>query len=197
MKWFLSVATTCAAGLLLALMAVAAPVYKSVDSQGRVIYSDVPPSGAATAVELPAANIYTPELPTDSGSTSANATDPATASDTEISTTEYVSVAIITPAHDAALRNNSGQVQVVVSTTPALDLAAGHQLRLLLDQQPISAGPTTQFTLDNVDRGTHSLSAQIVNAQGELLLQSASSTFHLLRYSALTAPNRANPARGR
>jgi len=196
MKWFLSVATTCASGLVLALTVVAAPVYKSVDSQGRVIYSDVPPSGAATAVELPAANIYTPELPTDSGSTSANATDPATASDTEISTTEYVSVAIITPAHDAALRNNSGQVQVVVSTTPALDLAAGHQLRLLLDQQPISAGPTTQFTLDNVDRGTHSLSAQIVNAQGELLLQSASSTFHLLRYSALTAPNRANPARG-
>jgi hypothetical protein len=44
-----------------------------------------------------------------------------------------------------------------------------------------------------VERGTHSLLARVVDPGGAVLIESEVSTFHMLRYVPLTAPNRPKP----
>lgn len=96
----------------------------------------------------------------------------------------YVQAAILAPADDAALRDNTGNVQVRGQVAPAL--AAGHQVQLLLDGAPWgSPQGTAEFSLANLDRGTHSLALRILDGEGKLLFAGPPSVFHLLRHSRL------------
>jgi hypothetical protein len=63
---------------------------------------------------------------------------------------------------------------------------AGDQVRLLLDGLPHGTSRGLEFTLSNVDRGTHTLAVEVIDSSGAVLLTGAPSTFHLLRYSALS-----------
>ena len=96
----------------------------------------------------------------------------------------YIEAAILAPADDAALRDNAGHVQVHGRVRPAL--APGHQVQLLLDGTPWgSPQSTADFSLANIDRGTHSLALRILNGAGKPLFTGQPSTFHLLRHSRL------------
>ena len=96
----------------------------------------------------------------------------------------YVEAAILAPADDAALRDNAGRVQVRGRVRPAL--APGHQVQLLLDGAPWgSPQSAANFSLANIDRGTHSLALRILNGEGKPLFTGQPSTFHLLRHSRL------------
>jgi hypothetical protein len=68
----------------------------------------------------------------------------------------------------------------------------------LLDNVPAglasSAGEDATFALSNIDRGTHTLTAEVVDGNGSVVFTSNQSTFHLQRYSIITAPNRPVPA---
>ncbi|MBS1220075.1 MAG: hypothetical protein H6R21_3208, partial [Proteobacteria bacterium] len=50
----------------------------------------------------------------------------------------------------------------------------------------------SSVTLENLDRGSHTLQGQIVDARGEVLMSSETVTVHLHRQSVL-APQRAQP----
>ncbi len=167
----------------------AAQIYKTVDKDGNVVFTDVPPSDKAGTVKLEEYNRYQPIAPasnTPTASTEANVEE----AEDEAPETVYELISIATPIDDQAIRQNNGMVTVAVNTTPALDTAAGHKVRVLLDGVMMAEGSDASVLLENVDRGTHQLSAQITDANGEVLAQSASTTFHLLRHSILTAPNR-------
>ena len=45
--------------------------------------------------------------------------------------------------------------------------------------------PTTQVTLQNVERGTHSLAVAVVDATDRELIRSSATTFHLKRLAVL------------
>jgi hypothetical protein len=103
----------------------------------------------------------------------------------------YASLAIAAPLHDEGVRANDGTVTVVVAVEPALQ--SGHQVEILLDGQPVAIAAATSITLTDLERGTHSLEARIVDPSGAILLSSALSTFHVLRHTPLLAPNRPKP----
>jgi hypothetical protein len=69
--------------------------------------------------------------------------------------------------------------------------------RLLLDNLAAGSagtvGENVTFALTNIDRGTHTLKVEVLDGSGSVVFRSNQSTFHLLRYSTLTAPNRARP----
>lgn len=94
----------------------------------------------------------------------------------------YSKLAITQPMNDAIVRDNAGNVTVNVVITPKIHTLHGHQLVLYMDNQPIahSAGPTIE--LANIDRGTHTLKAQVEFAQGKVVQSSAEIVFHLQRY---------------
>ncbi|MEK7322338.1 MAG: DUF4124 domain-containing protein [Pseudomonadota bacterium] len=163
--------------LILAVPASAA-VYKSVLPDGRVIYSDQPPSENAAPAHLPpiqlipAAPVPPPPEPAEAQETTRN------------KAAAYRSIGITSPAHDSTLRDNAGTVVINVALDPPLLVKAGHHIAIYLDGTLIGENSTGTLTLNNVDRGTHTLNASVNSKQGQAMLTSPTVTFHLQRVSS-------------
>ncbi len=97
----------------------------------------------------------------------------------------YEAVRIVAPAQDATVHDNQGNVEVAVEVMPALRAAAGDRIVLLLDGRIAASGAKARFRLTGVDRGTHTLQAQVTAADGAVLLASAETAFHLWQASRL------------
>jgi hypothetical protein len=94
----------------------------------------------------------------------------------------YSSLKITEPPDDGTLRDNTGSVSVSVEILPFLQVEQGHRLVVTLDGQAATApGVSTVFQLHNVDRGTHSLQAVVLDQAGRTVESSPSVSFHLLR----------------
>lgn len=168
--------------LLIILCADAlAGVYKRTDAEGNVEYSDLPQTTKEKAVPLPPASTYTPP-PVDAGMQTSEA--PAQQA------VGYESVAITQPADDQAIRENAGNVLVQFTSNPALQ--AGHRFVLLVDGKKMAEGHSSSLQLENLDRGTHNVQVQVVDASGQVIASSRPVTFHLQRVSILHRPG-ANP----
>lgn len=179
-------------------------VYKHVAPDGSVTYSDKPGRGAET-VDLPAmaapvpapapATAATPatsapeagKLPADANApdTSDAAGNSPQADNKPPVVTAYTKLDIVKPEADGTVRENSGTVDVEVAVEPALDAAAGHKITVLLNGKPAAEGQTPQLKLENVERGSHVLEAQVSDAQGAVMATSNAVTFHMKRFSAL------------
>lgn len=103
----------------------------------------------------------------------------------------YQSVRIIAPQPDATVHDNQGRVDISVEVLPALRTAAGDRIVLLLDGRVAASGAKARIRLTGVDRGTHTLQAQIAAADGSVLLASTETRFHMWRASRLF-PGRRN-----
>lgn len=153
-----------------------AELYKKVDEQGNVTYSDVP-SGKAKPVQLPGLTTYgTPALHKQTAQKPADAAKAAAIN--------YTALALVSPANEDTLRDNSGTVAVKISLAPPLDIQAGHKLVLVLDQKSAAEAQATEVSLKDVERGTHTLKVQVTDAKGLLLKESPEVTFQLHRGSA-------------
>lgn len=143
-------------------------VYKWVDDQGVVHYTDKPPTDGAQPAKLPPLQTYkegtTPNL-----RKFEKPGAPAT-------TQGAAQIDIVTPAHDETFRERT--VPIAVMVTP--QLKAGQKLIYLLDGVPASA-PTTQtsYALTEVDRGTHTVSVTVVDEAGNQYGSSPSVTVHV------------------
>ena len=82
----------------------------------------------------------------------------------------YTDAVIVSPANDTAVRNNAGNLTVRGQVSPKL--ASGHRVQLLLDGVPQGAPRRTlEFSLENIDRGTHHLQVRIVDSGGQGLVR--------------------------
>lgn len=164
-------------GLLAAPILLATEIYRSVNEEHGVEYSDTPSPGAQR-IEIQAPQIVpsTPPLP------GPNAPAPEIVPET--APVSYERIAISNPANDETLRDNAGNVLVSISLSPALQTAFGHRLVLLVDGKPFGApGTATNFALTEVARGAHTLQAQVVGQDGGTLAQSPASSFFLHKHS--------------
>lgn len=146
-------------GLILSLgLAQADAVYKWVDAQGNVHYSDHPRPGAEK-VQLPKTQTYQPPS-TDGVPTTAPAPDTSTPA----LTTGYSQFSISSPTSEENIWYVD-QIPVSVSLSPGL--RDGDTLTYQLDGQTI--GPTNQTTVDfkDVSRGQHTVSVTLNAANGE------------------------------
>lgn len=167
--------------MLLSPTLTSAAVYKWVDPDGTVHFSDTPHEGAQELHVAPP-QTYTPgRVPP---ITPREEAPPAPV--------EYTRFELVSPTDDATLRDNTGAITLKFALEPALKVARGHKLIVLLDGQAQPAAKSGSITLQNVDRGTHTLQGQVVDSGGKILMSSKSITVHLFRQSIL-APNRARP----
>ncbi len=158
--------------LLLWALPVAAGVYRWVDAAGQVHFSDQPVAGAER-IELPEPTVYSPPpLP---GEEEPEGDD--------LSGTAYTRFAIVRPSNDETIYDNEGNIKVSIEIQPAL--TRGDRFRVLLDGAAVGDLTTPQITLQNVDRGTHSVVALILDRTGRELARSAPVTFHLRKTSIL------------
>ncbi|WP_371231443.1 DUF4124 domain-containing protein [Pseudomonas sp. QE6] len=158
--------------LLAAALPASAQIYKYTDASGKTVFTNQPPSNVgAQPVQLPPTNTVAPQAPVNTDTGSGTAEDQGA----------YTILALSNLPNDEALRANNGTFVVEVVVQPAL--AMDHQLQLVLDGQPYGA-PThnTSISMENIDRGEHTLAVEVV--QGSRVIQtSATASFTLQRIS--------------
>ncbi len=98
---------------------------------------------------------------------------------------------VVSPAMDAPLRDNTGNVNVQISVEPFL--LSGHRLRLLMDGVSVGEATSPNFFLPNVDRGTHTLVVEVIDPEGAVLQSAAASTFHMQRFHLRPKPKKPPP----
>jgi len=153
-------------------------IFKTVDEDGNVVFTDIPPrevdSGEQIVVETP--NSFAIEEAI--GPREDWVVEPS--EEGEEVAFSYKSLVIASPTDDEAVRENAGNVSVVAVVNPRLQ--RGHRIRLMMDGQQIQEGIQSSFHLENVDRGTHNLTMEIIDDSGRVLISSGNTTFHLQRY---------------
>jgi len=188
--------------LLLVMLAPAAPtqaattIYRTVDADGNPVFSDQPPPPGerAETLEIQQPSSFEPPVQPQDPATGADAWDwdmQAQAEEDEVPFV-YGGVAIVAPANDEGVRGNDGVLNVVAAVTP--ELRPGHQIEILLDGQMVASAANSAVAVSDVERGTHTLEARIVDEAGTILVASDPVTFHMLRYVPQLAPNRPKPA---
>ena len=161
-------------------IALAATVYRWVDEDGVVHYSDQPHANAEK-LQVHAAQTYKPSAldtaaPGGGGGPSAAAPAP------------YRGCAIMQPQDGPAFANVDS-LTVVVQTDPVLH--QGDKVYVSVDGQALNGGNPTgsQFVLSPVDRGTHTAQALVKDASGAVQCQTPPVTFEVHQNSLLNPNN--------
>lgn len=159
--------------LLFALPSLARDIYKWTSDEGIVIYSDTSQAGAEKV-----------RISTGQGAQSDN---PAQAKDSKATADEgqYQTFEVAQPENDDTIRNDEGTVTVGLSLSPAL--LPGHKIHIYLDGDKIPGEVNaTQFTLNKLNRGTHSLQVKVVDAENNPQISTSLVNFHLRKTSSIT-----------
>lgn len=146
------------AGLLLLIAGpVTAEVYRNVDAQGNVTFSDEPSKGAKTVKVKPVTTVTLPKPQ------NVRETDKLR-DDVKREGSVYESVSFTYPEEEQAFQSGSGDVRFEMRSTPGLE--SGHKYEVTLDGQPVGQSTSGSVTVNNVYRGTHEAGIHIVDTNG-------------------------------
>jgi hypothetical protein len=156
---------------LLAPAAAAAEIYRWVDADGAVSYSDRPQPGASP-VGLPGK----PRAP-DNAPKSDKPADAAPSAETPL-LGPYRGFEIVSPEANQTVRQDEGKLPVSLIVDPPL--IVGHRLELVVDGAPVAVDKAgTQITLTGLTYGSHRAQAQIRDAQNAVVARTVPVAFHL------------------
>ena len=160
--------------LLMLVSSAQGEMYKHKDAEGVTIYSDVPAEGATPIVTPEGNTIKLPKYvakkkpakePADSG---------------------YSAFIIVSPENDSTLRDNSGNITITLALTPELKIDSRHSISAFVDGlKTVSNSASLAITINNINRGSHSIYAVVTDAEGNNLIQSNSINIHLKQFSKL------------
>ena len=156
-------------------------VYKWVDPQGVVHYSDQPHPNAQKLEVRGAQTFSAPPVQPSSSSTSAPTT-------TQASGPAYDSCTIAQPTDQQSLMNVY-EATAVVQTSPGL--RPGDDIRLFIDGKQI-AGSGNSFTFPVV-RGQHSVQAVVEDSTGQIVCETSGVTFFVHQPSVQNPHNPVHP----
>ncbi|HMD58610.1 MAG TPA: DUF4124 domain-containing protein [Steroidobacteraceae bacterium] len=154
----------------------AATVYRWVDADGVVHFSDQPQPGAVK-IQIREPQSYTPG-PTPATSKVAPNVKPQT----EPHDYQNCEVSVPGAGGDQSLMN-SDSVTVTVQMQPAL--RQGDQLTVQLDGTNLTPLNGTRYEISPIDRGAHVASAVVRSASGDVLCQSPAVNFYVHQPSVL------------
>jgi hypothetical protein len=143
--------------ITLTSFAAHAEVYRHVDAQGNVTFSDEPIEGGETIQVKPVTTVTLPK-PQDVQDA------PEVIEQAREEGERYTSVSIASPSDGEAFHSGSGNVQIQVTSSPALQ--PGHRYEVTLDGQPVGQTTSGSVTVNHIDRGTHEAAAHIINENG-------------------------------
>ena len=158
--------------LIFYLPALIGEVYKSVDEDGNIIFTDRP---VTNSEKIKLKELKTTETVKPSGSSSGSSSRGENTEDFS-----YKKLFVSSPADGSAIRSNTGNVSISVASEPSL--RSGHSLLIAMDGKELSKGTSKNVSLTNVDRGTHTITASIVDSSSKTII-STSSSFSILRAS--------------
>ena len=143
-------------------------IYKWIDKEGRVHYSDIPQRNAVIILaqdhkklaDVTVKTLKAPEVVPQ-----------------KIKTEDNI-LTIEKPNDQETLQNTGGELMIFFSSSKPL--AQGEQWQVLLDGQKAGEPQTSNnVTLQNIDRGEHTLQIHTIDTHGKVLASSAITTFYM------------------
>lgn len=149
-----------------------AEIYKTVDKNGRVTYTDVPPANTeAKPLELKAINsLPTPAVIPNTGSVNTSMYNQALP--------EY-HVQILAPENGKTLLADERSVTVSIDANQ--NLSNGDLFAYKMDGATLTTTQETTYTIIEPPRGEHSLTVEVVDLDGKSLAQSNAITLVVMR----------------
>lgn len=149
-----------------------AQVYKWTDAQGNVHFSDTPHEGAEQ-LKIPETQTYSPpasQLPS----------PPQTEDKLDDKKHTYTTVNITQPDNEGTIRNNQGYVAVALQLEP--ELFPGDMVQMIFDGAPLGAPqPNLKFQLNGINRGSHTITVEVIDSNGDVVNTSNTVTFFMHR----------------
>jgi len=182
--------------LLFSATPLLAQVYKVVDKDGNVTYTDQAPADGSGPVELKPISVI--EAPAYQVAPKAAEDD----ADKEMTLGElrrnYKDFAIVSPQQEESVWRPDGPFPVAWNTKYALQ--TGMQVTIFLDGKKHSSTTQQMVPMANLDRGEHTLTAELRDSNNRLIAEAAPVTFFVrqpgLYNRALTAPPVPKPHNG-
>jgi len=163
--------------VLLALAALVASsvgaqvIYKVVQEDGTVLYTDQPIPGAKPLDLSEVNSAVMPRL----------ATPPAQPVDAEQPDGETYKIEVVAPAPETTIRDNQGRVSITARLSPR----ANGQFHLWLNNQKIGSQSSGAFMVEGLNRGAHTFFITATDNTGKTLASSDPQTFYMHQASAL------------
>jgi len=155
------------------------------DANGVVHFSDTPGPGAKRV------DLVVPGAPSGGATAQAPATASAVAKPPAAPGTTYKLLEIWQPDNGASFFDANATVGVRIRTEPAV--AEGDSLQLFLDGKLVeSAENSLDYTLANLERGAHSITATIRDANGNEKIRSQPVVF-FMKQNTIIAPRAVGP----
>jgi len=147
-----------------------AGLYKGLDEEGNVIYSDKPFDNSEQFTPPPLTIVDAPKVPVKE--------EPAVEEE-KPAETKYTTLSIAAPKDGQTIWNEP-DLMVALKLSPALGTAEGHTAWLLMDGKPlVKKSQSLLMQIGRSDRGTHTLQAQVRNKKGKILKSSKAITVYI------------------
>jgi hypothetical protein len=168
------------AGLLVSLAAQPQEIYRWVDSDGIVHYSDQPGAPGAQRIPYPGRDAGEPDAPPppqlyESGPAEEPPVGPT-----------YESLSILSPRPDEVFYGTDAAVNVQLELDR--DLRPGDSVLVFLDSQRVPDVTGLSATLTGLTRGSHFLRAAVIDEAGAIVITSPQIVFHLRQPSVANPP---------
>jgi Domain of unknown function (DUF4124) len=169
------------AGLAISLAAASQEIYRWVDKDGQVHYSDQPGASNAELITVIEPNAYDAA---DAAANQSGGGDTGDANDSEPAVSPYDSLSITTPTPDQVFFGADATVTASVELSGTL--RADHSVVFFLNgNRHVAQGLSTEFA--SLARGTYFLRATILDQSGEPVITSQQTTFHV-RQPSINSP---------
>ena len=174
--------------MLLFSAKLSAAVYQYQDENGKIVFSDKEvPGSVERKVQSPPIIKFRKEEQVK------KEIEPTDNSFTDITVTEnknkpkpYTKFKIRKPSDDESFRDNLGNVHLILDISPGIQTQHGHKLKVEFDGKMLTGSWTSStISFSNVNRGTHTIRAFIVDKAGKKIKSTSANTFHLQRFSKL------------
>ncbi|MFV2004285.1 MAG: hypothetical protein ACC650_03725 [Gammaproteobacteria bacterium] len=154
---------------LLFTFAVNAEMYKGLDDEGNVIYSDKPFDNSEKFTPPSLSIVDAPKIPPKE----------EVIEEEKPAETKYTAFSIVSPTNNETIWNEP-QLIVSVRLKPALNTVQGHNIWLLMDDKPlVKNSKSLSLPIGRADRGEHKLQAQIKNKKGKIIKRTKTVTVHI------------------
>lgn len=148
----------------------ATEIYKSIDENGNVVFSDQPPTPESKPITLPEPNIITSVPVAPSAPRNINSQ-----SNTDIQ------LQILSPNDDETFWGTALTFDAIFAVLP--EMSDSMSIVIYIDDQRKTVTNSTTTTLSDIDRGTHTIRAELLDRRENVLAETSSRTFYMKQFS--------------
>jgi len=148
-----------------------AEIYKWVDEAGNTHFGDTTRPGAES-ITLPPIQSYSPPA-------AEVATNPETTPQESQPDSKKYQLRMLTPVAEETLRNDQGEITLRLETVP--ELQPGYILRITCDGKTVVEDTALELRIKGIERGEHTLQAELLDPQGQVLATTEKITIYMQR----------------